>query len=55
MMVAAGGIAMLSAFGALQEVTLFAALSIGLTGLTLLVGAWFVGPMPTPEDEGKRR
>jgi hypothetical protein len=54
-MVALGGVAMLSAFGALQEITPFAALSIGLSGLVLLAGAYFVGPMPTPEDEGKRR
>lgn len=52
---AAGGIAILAGFLMLDRVTVFAALSLGGTGLALLGAAPFVGPMPTPEEEGKSR
>jgi len=52
---AAAGLAVLAGFLTLDELTPFAALSIGVTGAALLTAAPFVGPMPSPEDEGKRR
>lgn len=52
---AAAGLAVLAGFLTLDRLTLFAALSIGGSGLALLAAAPFVGPMPSPEDEGKRR
>jgi len=50
-----GGLAVLSGFLSLGEITLLALLSLGLTGVAMLVSAPFVGPMPSPEEEGKRR
>lgn len=52
---AAAGLAVLAGFFMLDELTPFAAVSIGLTGLALLAAAPFVGPMPAPEEEGKSR
>lgn len=52
---AAGGVVILGGFFTLETVTVFAALSLGLTGLALLAAAPFVGPMPSPEEEGKSR
>lgn len=52
---AVAGLAVLAGFFTLDELTPFAAISIGGTGLALLVAAAFVGPMPSPEDEGKTR
>lgn len=52
---AAGGIAVLAGFFALERLTPFAAFSLGGTGLALLLAAPFVGPMPAPEEEGKHR
>lgn len=52
---AAAGLAVLAGFLTLDELTPFAALSIGGTGAALLIASIFVGPMPSPEDEGKRR
>lgn len=54
-MVGAGGLALLSGFLFLEELTAVSLLSLGLTGLVLLVAAPFVGAMPSPEEEGKRR
>lgn len=53
--VAVAGLLVLSGFFALRQITPLALVSLGLTGLALLVAAPFVGPMPTPEEEGKRR
>lgn len=50
-----GGLVILSGFLALSEVTLLAAISLGVTGLVMLVAGVLMGPMPTPEDEGQRR
>ena len=52
---AAAGLAVLAGFVTLDDLTLFAALSIGVTGIALLAAAPFVGPMPSPEDEGRSR
>ena len=52
---AAAGLAVLAGFFTLRDLTPFAAISIGGTGLALLAASFFVGPMPTPEDEGKSR
>ena len=52
---AAAGISVLAGFLTLDDLTPFATISIGLTGLGLLAAAPFVGPMPAPEDEGKSR
>ena len=52
---AAAGVAVLAGFFTLAEVTPFAAISIGLTGLGLIAASPFIGPMPSPEDEGKSR
>jgi hypothetical protein len=52
---AMAGLLVLSGFFGMREVTPTALLSIGLSGVVLLIAAGFLGPMPTPEDEGKRR
>ena len=52
---AAAGLAVLAGFFTLDDLTPFATASIGVTGIALLAAAPFVGPMPTPEDEGKSR
>ena len=52
---AAAGVAVLAGFFMLDNLTPFATISIGLTGLALLAASPFVGPMPSPEDEGKSR
>ena len=52
---AAAGISVLAGFFTLDDLTPFATISIGLTGVALLAAAAFVGPMPSPEDEGKSR
>ena len=52
---AAAGLAVLAGFLTLDNLTAFAALSIGVTGVALLVASPFVGRMPTPEEEGKSR
>lgn len=52
---AAAGIAVLSGFFMLDDLTLFATISIGATGLALLGASPFIGPMPSPEEEGKSR
>lgn len=52
---AAAGLAVLAGFFTLDDLTPFATLSIGGTGVALLAAAPFVGPMPSPEDEGKSR
>lgn len=49
------GIVVLSGFFALYEVTLIAVISLGVTGLGMLAAAPWVGPMPTPEQEGMPR
>lgn len=54
-MVAVAGLVVLSGLFALYRVTTLALVSLGLTGLVLLVTAPFMGRMPTPEEEGKRR
>lgn len=50
-----GGLAVLAGFLTLRAFTPLAILSLGGTGLALLLAAPFVGPMPTPEQEGKDR
>ena len=52
---AAAGLAVLAGFVMLDDLTLFASISIGVTGLALLAASPFVGPMPSPEEEGKSR
>ncbi len=52
---AAAGLAVLAGFFTLDNLTPFATVSIGVTGVALLAASPFVGPMPTPEDEGKSR
>lgn len=54
-LVAVAGLVVLSGFFALHTVTTLALLSLGLTGLALLVSAAFMGRMPTPEEEGMKR
>lgn len=54
-LVAAGGVAVLLGFFALTELAPLALVSLGVTGLALLGAAAFVGPMPSPEDEGRPR
>jgi hypothetical protein len=49
------GLIVLSAFLALREITPLALLSIGISGVALVAAAPFAGPMPSPEEEGKRR
>lgn len=49
------GVLVLSGFFAFRTVTALAALSLGVTGLAFLAAAPFMGPMPTPEDEGRHR
>ena len=55
LLVGAAGLVLLSGFFALSEITALALFSIGLTGLLLLGSAAFLGPMPSPEQEGKPR
>lgn len=50
-----GGLAVLAGFLTLRAFTTLAVLSLGGTALALLAAAPFVGPMPTPEQEGKER
>ena len=50
-LVAAAGLIMLASFVAMASVTTLAVLSIGGTGLALLIAAAFVGPMPSPREE----
>lgn len=50
-MVAAAGLIMLASFLTMAELTTLAVLSIGGTGLALVLAAPFVGPMPRPDDE----
>ena len=50
-LVAAAGLIMLGSFLTMASVTTLAVLSIGGTGLALLIGAAFVGPMPSPREE----
>jgi len=50
-----GGVVALSGFLALREFTLLALISLGVVAATLLAAAIFMGPMPTPEQEGLRR
>jgi hypothetical protein len=52
---ALGGVLILSGFLAMRELTPLAIVSMGLSGLALLAASFFMGPMPTPEDEGQRR
>ena len=52
---ALAGLAVLSGFFTLDDLTLFATISMGLTGIALLAAAPFIGPMPSPEEEGKSR
>jgi cytochrome bd-type quinol oxidase subunit 2 len=52
---AVAGVLILSAFLGMRTATPLALLSIGLSGLVLLGSAPFMGPMPTPEQEGKPR
>ena len=54
-LVALGGVIVLTGFLAMRQATPLAVLSMGLSALALLGSALFLGPMPTPEDEGKRR
>lgn len=52
---AVAGLLVLSGFLALREVTVTAALPLGVTAAAFLASAPFMGPMPTPEEEGKHR
>lgn len=52
---ALGGIVVLSGFFSLDELTALAVISLGGTGLAMLLTAPFVGAMPSPEEEGKER
>ncbi len=52
---AAAGLAVLAGFFTLDNLTPFATVSIGASGLALLAASPFVGPMPSPEEEGKSR
>ena len=52
---ALAGLTVLMGFFALRRVTLFAALSLGLTAAAFFLATGFMGAMPTPEEEGKRR
>lgn len=52
---ALAGLLLLSGFLVLRSVDPVAVLSLGLTGIALLAAAPFMGPMPTPEEEGKHR
>jgi hypothetical protein len=49
------GVLLLSGFLALARATPLAVASLGLTGLALVVASGFMGPMPTPEQEGMPR
>lgn len=49
------GLVALSGLVALRQLTPFAVLSIAGSGLALLAAAFFMGPMPTPEQEGLPR
>lgn len=50
-LVALAGLIMLGSFLTMARITTLAVLSIGGTGLALLVAAVFVGPMPSPREE----
>lgn len=54
-MAAAAGLLVLSGLLALRHITPLALVSLGATGLALLAASPFIGRMPTPEEEGKRR
>jgi len=54
-LVGLGGVTALSGLLALSEFTLLAVVSLGVVGATLLSAVFFLGPMPTPEQEGLRR
>jgi hypothetical protein len=55
LLTALGGLVSLSGLLAMREMTPTALLSLGGAGVALLVAAAFMGPMPTPEQEGKPR
>lgn len=52
---AVAGLLVISGFFTFREVTVTAALSLGITAVAFLASAPFMGPMPTPEEEGKHR
>lgn len=52
---AAAGVAVLAGFFTLERLTTFAILSLAGTGLAMIAAAPFVGPMPSPEEEGRPR
>jgi hypothetical protein len=52
---AAGGLILLGGMLAVGRITLNPILTTVLPALVLLAAAPFMGTMPTPEDEGKRR
>lgn len=54
-LVATGGVLLLSGLLVLDELTAVALVSLAVPGLVLLAAAPFVGPMPSPEEEGKAR
>lgn len=39
----------------LEHRTALGLMSLGIPGIAMLLAAFFVGPMPTPEKEGKPR
>lgn len=55
MMAAAGGILLLSGLLAFSELSWLAVRSLLIPGLLILAASPFVGPMPSPEEEGMRR
>jgi hypothetical protein len=55
LLVPIAGLVLLAGFFALREITVLSVVSLGLPALAMLVAAGFVGPMPTPEEEGKPR
>jgi hypothetical protein len=52
---ALAGVLILSGFLAVRNVTPLALISMGVSALALLIASFFMGPMPTPEQEGLRR
>lgn len=55
LMVGAAGLILLGGLLVFRQLGWVSLVTVGLPGVLLLIAAPFVGPMPTPEEEGKRR